>query len=1052
MPDESPPTEKFADGSSHPHAKESVSPDCPRSAGTYLGRYRILRPLGAGGMGEVYVAEDARLGRQVAVKVIRGSNAAAKAARARFEQEARAASALTHPNIITIYDIGDADEQPFMVMELLEGTSLRAQLRERIPTPELLRLAGQLADALACSHERGIVHRDLKPENIFVTNDGNAKILDFGVARIRQATADDDGVTLERLTLKGSAIGTIGYMAPEIIAGETADFRADIFSLGCVLYEMATGKRAFAGATVTEVLVASLRQDPPPMAGERPDLPAAFSAVVEKALRKDPDARFPSTRALRDELFALVTAVPAAPQTSPQRTSNLPRADFPLLGRDAELDVIRTMIVEQGVRLVTLTGPGGSGKTRLALTAAEQLMDWFGGRVFFVPLATVTDRELVGAAIAQSLGAGDPSRAQLPAVIASLRSTETRSLLIIDNFEQVIEAASDLAEVLGACESVTMLVTSREILHLYAERTVPVPPLPVPDPIEQSSSAEAMKNPAVMLFVQRALVVNPALELDAANIAAVAEICRQLDGLPLAIELAAARTRLITPRAILGRIGERLKLLTGGARDLPGRQQTLRRTLDWSYELLTPGEQTLIRRLSAFAGSFTLEQAEAVADPFGDLDVDIVDGIGSLVDKSLLVRRGEEEGESRFGMLGVVRDYAAEQLAASGEDHPTRKAHAAYCVVLAEEGAQALRAGENGAWLARVAREHDNIRAALEWTTANGLIEWGLRIAVGIFPFWERSEHLSEGRKRLDALLTDPRGGGGDLLRARALFATSVLACTQKDLAVATTRAEESLALYRQLDDRGGIAVSSNCLGVVYTEVRDLEKAATTLEESLSVWKSLGDEASYARSLMNLAMVRRLQGEHDAARAMYTETEALFRRTNDAASAAWALNHQGDVARELFQFDEAARLYGSALAAFRQLGDCWGIASSLADIGTLARHQGQIDEAISAYRESLAQFARLGHSRGIARVLEAMAILAVARDRHEQALTLAGAASRLRDLLGAPLPQHEQAELNRAREAASAALDLENARQPYQCGRCMGVGEAIAYALADSES
>ncbi|HET9425659.1 MAG TPA: protein kinase, partial [Gemmatimonadaceae bacterium] len=419
MPDESPPTEKFADGSSHPHAKESVSPDCPRSAGTYLGRYRILRPLGAGGMGEVYVAEDARLGRQVAVKVIRGSNAAAKAARARFEQEARAASALTHPNIITIYDIGDADEQPFMVMELLEGTSLRAQLRERIPTPELLRLAGQLADALACSHERGIVHRDLKPENIFVTNDGNAKILDFGVARIRQATADDDGVTLERLTLKGSAIGTIGYMAPEIIAGETADFRADIFSLGCVLYEMATGKRAFAGATVTEVLVASLRQDPPPMAGERPDLPAAFSAVVEKALRKDPDARFPSTRALRDELFALVTAVPAAPQTSPQRTSNLPRADFPLLGRDAELDVIRTMIVEQGVRLVTLTGPGGSGKTRLALTAAEQLMDWFGGRVFFVPLATVTDRELVGAAIAQSLGAGDPSRAQLPAVIAS---------------------------------------------------------------------------------------------------------------------------------------------------------------------------------------------------------------------------------------------------------------------------------------------------------------------------------------------------------------------------------------------------------------------------------------------------------------------------------------------------------------------------------------------------------------------------------------------------------------------------------------------------------
>jgi predicted ATPase len=1001
-------------------------------------------------MGEVYVAEDARLGRQVAVKVIRSSKSLSPVSRARFEQEARAASALTHPNIITIYDIGDADDQPFIVMELLEGRSLREFLREPPAPNDLYRLAVQMADALWSTHDRGIVHRDLKPENVFVTNDGNAKILDFGIARIRQTEVDDDDVPDDQqLTIKGSAIGTIGYMAPEVIAGQRADFRADIFSLGCILYEMAAGRRAFTGDTAMEILAASLREEPRSLAELRAELLPVFSAIVERCLRKDPAARYASTRELRDELLALTTS--SHPEVRPsQRAPSLPRADFPLLGREGELETIRTMIIGEGARLVTLTGPGGSGKTRLALTAAEQLLDWFGGRVFFVPLASVTERDLVGAAIAQVMGAGDPSRAPLPAVIASLRATDARSLLVIDNFEQVIEAAADLAELIAACSSLTILVTSREILHLYAERNIPVPPLPVPESVDESSSAEAMKNPAVMLFVQRARAANPALELDPGNITAIAEICRRLDGLPLAIELAAARTRLITPRAILARIGERLKLLTGGARDLPGRQQTLRRTLDWSYELLSAEEQALIRRVAVFAGSFTIEQAEAVADPFSRLDLAIEDGIGSLVDKSLLVRRGDEDGEPRFAMLGVVRDYAAEQLAASGEEEETRKAHAAYYVVLAEEGAQALRTGESALWLSRLAREHDNLRAAIEWTTSSGRIDWGMRIAVGIFPFWERSEHLSEGRRRLDALLSDPRAGGDDLLRARALFAVAVLACTQNDNDVAAKRAEESLNLYRTLDDRGGIAVSCNCLGLVYTELRDLERAASNLEESLALWRSSGDEASYARSLTNLAMVRRLQGESEAAREMYNETEAVFRRISDQSSAAWARNHQGDVAREMGELEEASGHYAAALSAFRELGDSWGIASSLVDIGTLSRREGRFDEAAAAYRESLEHFGRLGHSRGIARVLEAAALLSVEQGRYERALTLAGAASRLRDLLGAPLPEPEQAEIDRGLETARQALDLEGARQPYQCGRCMGVAEAIGYALDDS--
>ncbi|HVT44714.1 MAG TPA: protein kinase [Thermoanaerobaculia bacterium] len=1014
-------------------------------SGTSLGRYRIVRPLGAGGMGEVYVAEDGRLGRQVAIKVIRGSRAVTPLARARFEQEARAASALNHPNIVTIHDISEDNDQPFIVMELLEGKSLRDVVSTPLSCEMLLRVATQIADALSSTHERGIVHRDLKPENVFVTNEGTAKILDFGIARIRRAEEDEqNSATEERLTVEGSAVGTIGYMAPEVIAGGSADFRADIFSFGCILYEMATGVRPFPGNTALEVITACLRESPPGVSERRPDLPPSLSLIIETALRKDPAQRYDSTQRLRDELVALAGVSTVAAKTRPG--SSLPRCEYPLLGREEELARIQSLFIEEGARLVTLTGPGGSGKTRLAIAIAEHLLSWFGGRVFFVPLASVGEEDLVGAAIAQALGGLDPSRSPLAAAIAGLQAISARTLLVIDNFEQVIDAAPDLAELIAACPSLTILVTSREILHLYAERNVPVPLLAVPEGDSEPSLEEALQSPAVLLFIERARAANPSFELDSGNVAAVVEICRRLDGLPLAIELAAARSRMITPNAMLMRLEQRLKLLTGGARDLPDRQQTLRRTLDWSHELLTPAEQTLFGRLSVFASGFTLEEAEAVADPFGRLDLDIVDGIGSLVDKSLAVRKGEVEGEPRFGYLGIVRDYAGEHLAASGEEHATRRAHAAYFLVLAEEGGQALATGDSPIWLTRLARDHDNLRAALEWATASGEVEWGLRIAVGIFPFWERTEHLSEGRKRLKALLSLPDPGGNELLRARALFALGVLACTQRDHTAAAERAEESLELYRRLEDAGGIAVSCNCLGLTYTELGDLERAAMNLKESLRIWKRLGDDASYARSLINLAMVHRLQHDYEGARAIYSETEALFARVNDRTSVAWTLNYQGDVAREMEKLDEASTLYRAALVSFRNLGDSWGIASSLIDLGNLARIRGQLEEATEVYREALAEFARLGHTRGIARVLEAMALLAVDQNQPERALTLAGAASRLRDILGLAVAEQEQAELARGLTTARDSLDLENARQPYQCGRCMSLGEAIDYA------
>lgn len=997
-------------------------------------------------MGEVYVADDSRLGRQVAIKVIRGSRSLTAATRARFEQEARAASALNHPNIVTIHDIGEEAGQPFIVMELLEGQSLRELVRQPVAAGQFLRIAFQIADALSATHEREILHRDLKPDNIFVTRHGVTKILDFGVASIRH-----DASPKEPLTLEGSAVGTLGYMAPEVIAGGAADFRSDMFSFGCILYEMATGSRPFKGASGVEIIATTLSERPPPVVKTRPDLPPMISTLIETMLQKDPRDRHRSTDDVRKTLAALAGADSAALHVS-RPTPKLPEADFPLLGRERELRAIHELIVEQGVRLVSLTGPGGSGKTRLAIAAMEQLLPWYGGRVFYVPLAAISNRDFVGAAIAQALGGFDRGREPISGVITELQASSARTLLVIDNFEQVIEAASILTEILAACPTVSILVTSREILHLYAERALSVSVLPVPEPGAALSVNEALANPAVMLFVQRARATASSFDLNDENLAAVIEVCRQLDGLPLAIELAAARTRLMTPHAMLKRLDKRLKLLTGGARDLPGRQQTLRGTLDWSHELLSADEQTIFRRLAVFAGSFTLEHAQAVADPFERLGVDVVDGIGSLVDKSLVVQVGDDQEEPRFTMLGIVRDYAAERLEASGDEYVTRKAHAAYLLVLTEEGGQALSQGDSVRWLSRFARENDNLRAALEWVTAAGMTEWGLRLAVGIFPFWERSEHLSEGRKRLNALLALPSSGGDDILRARALFAVSVLSGTQGDYKIAAERAEESLALYRRLGDPGGIAIGCNCLGLTYKDLGQLERASEYLEESLEIWKTIGDDASLARSLTNLAMVRRLQNDHDAAREMYQQTEALFRRLGDDTSTAWVMNHQGDVARETDRLDDAFSLYTAALSSFRELNDQWGTASTLVDLGGLFRRRGEPDKADTAYREALAEFSRLTHRRGIARVLEAMALLDADQGRYERALTLAGAASRLRDIIGSPLPEGEQAELSAGIERARKSLDQADSRRLYQCGQCMGVSEAIDYALREGDA
>ena len=635
--------------------------------GRTIGSYLVESHVGAGGMGEVYRARDTRLDRLVAIKLLPMAVTTDPERFRRFHVEARAASSLNHPHILVVHDIGEIDGRPFIVTELVAGETLRQKMDGKsIAVREAIDIGTQVASALAAAHGRGIVHRDIKPENIMVRPDGYVKVLDFGLAKL--SMVEDDGERATLSTDPGLIMGTPEYMSPEQAAGEEVDFRSDQFAFGVVMYELLSGRRPFQRRSAILSAAAVITDTPEPLARLRPDLPPPLWWAIERCLSKRKDERYTTTDELHRDLAMIqgrISDVRSPAAVLPP--ANLPAAATSLVGRDEDAAAVQALLERADVRWVTLTGPGGVGKTRLASHVARTMSDAFAGATYFVPLAGVADADHLVSGLVLMLdvhpGAGETPWA---AVTRHLRALGAPLLLILDNFEHVATAAVEVAALIDRCEKVKILASSRARLNISAEHEYQVSPLVIPDGSRVRRAATVADVPAVRLFVERARAARAGFALTDENAGAIADICLALDGLPLAIELAAARVKMIPPEALLARVAGKSLSLDGGARDRPARQQTLRATIDWGYELLTPAEQRLFRRLGVFIRGWTLEGAEAVCDARQDLGIDVFDGVSSLIDKSLVRAVDGEFTEPRFTMLSTIREYAHRTAAVRG--------------------------------------------------------------------------------------------------------------------------------------------------------------------------------------------------------------------------------------------------------------------------------------------------------------------------------------------------------------------------------------------------
>jgi predicted ATPase/DNA-binding CsgD family transcriptional regulator len=929
--------------------------------------------VGRGGFGIVYRCTQIGLDRTVAVKVLTGD---LDENRKRFLREQHAMGRLTgHPNIVGVFEVGEiSGSHPYLVMQYHQRGSLESRIRRDGPLDvgEALRLGVLMAGALETAHRIDVVHRDVKPANILLTDFDQPMLTDFGLAHITGGFK----------TASGTVTGSPAFTAPEVLGGDPPTPASDVYGLGATLFCALTGHAAFERGSGEQVLAQFLRITTQPVPDLRENgIPEPVSTAIETAMSRDPSER-PTAAALGahlqqvqralgypvDEMALLAQpgeqqgaggGAPAALRPiDPARgqTGDLPLELTSFIGRRAQLSDVKNLL--SGSRLVTLMGIGGVGKTRLALQAADKVRRDFADGVRLVELGELRDPALLVDVVAGAVGLRNRSDRPTPEVLVEFLLTRTL-LLVLDNCEHVVAAVAELAgSLLRTCPGLSILATSREALSVGGESVLPVTPLEFPDPASAHTPRELAGYDAVKLFAARAAAAVPGFELTLDNRLDVARICARLDGLPLAIELAAARLRTMSAAQVLQRLDDRYALLTRGSRGAPTRQQTLRWCIGWSYDLCTPTEQQLWARLSVFAGSFELDAAEQVCGR--DLPgADLLDALSALVDKSILIRE-ESGGAVRLRMLESVQDYGRNVLEKAREHLDLRRRHRDWYERLACNAEAEWIGPRQLEWISRLTRELPNLRRALEFGLREGG-EGGLRIVTALYTFWPLGGRLSEGRTWIDRALAHPSSAEApNLDRARALYVAVGLASSQGDRPATTVRAAELSVLAEQIDDPTTSALAAVSHGLVALLDDDLDRAVTHLYGADEVLGARNGLTFQLDALISLGWAYEFQGDFPRALACHEKTLALVEEHGEHIFHSWALLSMGIAVWRQGDVDRAARQLSNALRLARINSDPLITTSSVEALAWISVDRGDVRRATVLLGAAQAQSRAVG--------------------------------------------------------------------------------------------
>ncbi len=784
---------------------------------------------------------------------------------------------------------------------------------------------------------------------------------------------------------------------------------------------------------------------------ERSSLSAIAISALERGTRRTPrlETVHLLAEALRltpEEQTALTASVQsfhALSEASPP-PHNLPAELTSLIGREQDIAAVMALLQQESVRLLTLTGPPGVGKTRLALRVAVNLLSFFSDGVFFVSLAASTEPELALSTIAQVLGVKEAGGQPLLETLYQYLHTK-HLLLVLDNFEQILTVAPTLTSLLSHCSGLTLLVTSRTILSVQGEHEYTVAPLHLPTRSMSQSLEDIAQSPAVQLFIERVRASLPDFVLTSHTASTIATICSRLDGLPLALELAAPRMKFIAPIELLHHLKHRLVVLVDGARDMPARQQTLRSALSWSYDLLNQSEQKLLQRIALFRGSATLAALEALTS---DEEIDVLNSVGHLVNHSLLQSQEHVNQVARFSMLETIREYGLERLQASDEQGYVQRRYALYFLTLAQQIESCLEEGNQEEVLSQLETEHENLRGALEWARNNAEIELELCLASALWPLWEMRGYVSEGRQWLDSALVRSSHASSSA-RAKALSAAGTLARMQGDYARAVSLHEEAVSLWRSIGEKEPLSTVLSKLGDEVLQQGQVERALALLEESLAVDRERGYIRGVASKLNALGYVLRYRWELEHSLTLLRESLNLYQAMGDKrgiamsfVSIAMTMTFQENTERVLPLLENALRLY-------HEVQDRWGIASTLLNLGTATMMLHHQDRAKHFFVESLTLYQEFGSKQNIAQCLLSMALLAV-RGRHEgRAALLAGAAESLRESIKCPLEPLAQQVCTQAFDEARLRYDPEAFSTQWALGRTLSMEQAMSIATAD---